>query len=97
MNKQHSISIAALLVASSAAFSAPATLTDWPHVKSVITKDAALEAQVAKIVAGMTLAQKIGQMTQPEIKKATPADVKQYYLGSVLNGGGLGRPPMRMG
>ena len=36
----------------------------------------------------MTLAQKIGQMTQPEIKTATPEQVTQYYLGSVLNGGG---------
>ena len=36
----------------------------------------------------MTLAQKIGQMTQPEIKTATPSDVTRYYLGSVLNGGG---------
>ncbi|HBF49390.1 MAG TPA: beta-glucosidase, partial [Massilia sp.] len=36
----------------------------------------------------MTLAQKIGQMTQAEIKTATPDDVKRYYLGSVLNGGG---------
>jgi beta-glucosidase len=36
----------------------------------------------------MTLAQKIGQMTQPEIKNVTPAEVTQYYIGSVLNGGG---------
>ncbi len=65
-----------------------APLTDWPRITSAIRKDAALEARVAGIVAGMTLAQKIGQMTQPEIKTATPADVTQYYLGSVLNGGG---------
>jgi beta-glucosidase len=65
-----------------------APLTDWPRPKSAIGKDAALEARVAAMVAQMTLAQKIGQMTQPEIKAATPADVKRYYLGSVLNGGG---------
>ncbi|HEU4852880.1 MAG TPA: glycoside hydrolase family 3 N-terminal domain-containing protein [Telluria sp.] len=67
---------------------APAKLADWPHVTSAVRKDPALEAQVAKIVAGMTLAQKVGQMTQPEIKKATPEDVRKYNLGSVLNGGG---------
>ena len=67
---------------------APAPLKDWPRLKSAIGKDAALEARVAAIVAGMTLAQKIGQMTQAEIKTASPADIKQYYLGSVLNGGG---------
>ncbi len=65
-----------------------APLADWPRPKSAIGKDAALEARVAAMVAQMTLAQKIGQMTQPEIKSATPADVTRYYLGSVLNGGG---------
>jgi beta-glucosidase len=65
-----------------------APLADWPRPKSVIGKDERLEARVAAIVANMTLAQKIGQMTQPEIKAATPQDVTRYYLGSVLNGGG---------
>ena len=36
----------------------------------------------------MSLAQKVGQMTQPEIKSITPDQVRQYYIGSVLNGGG---------
>ena len=75
---------AALILPAAAA----APLADWPQVRSAIGKDAALEARVKDIVGKMTLAQKIGQMTQPEIKTATPADVKQYYLGSVLNGGG---------
>ncbi|MBQ5964339.1 glycoside hydrolase family 3 protein [Massilia sp. ZL223] len=61
---------------------------DWPKIASAVKPDAALEKRVAGIVARMTLAQKIGQMTQPEIKTATPADVTRYYLGSVLNGGG---------
>lgn len=71
-----------------ATMAAAATLTDWPHIKSAIAKDPAMEARISKIVAGMSLQQKIGQMTQPEIKFATPADVKKYYIGSVLNGGG---------
>jgi len=73
------------------ALALPATaapLTDWPAVRSAIGKDAALEQRVRDIVGKMTLAQKVGQMTQPEIKSATPEDVKRYYLGSVLNGGG---------
>ena len=36
----------------------------------------------------MTLAQKVGQMVQPEIRTVTPEDVRRYYIGSVLNGGG---------
>lgn len=63
-------------------------LSDWPRVTSVIAPDAAQEAQIAAIVAGMTLAQKVGQMTQPNITAITPAEVTQYYIGSVLNGGG---------
>ncbi len=73
------------------ALALPATaapITDWPRVESAIGKDAALEQRVRDIVGKMTLAQKVGQMTQPEIKSATPDDVKRYYLGSVLNGGG---------
>ena len=50
--------------------------------------DAALEARVSSIVAGMTLEQKVGQMTQPDIRSVTPEDVRRYYLGSILNGGG---------
>ncbi len=65
-----------------------APLADWPHPRSAIAKDKALEARVAQIVGAMTLAQKVGQMTQPEIKSATPDDVTRHYLGSVLNGGG---------
>lgn len=65
-----------------------ATYTDWPAIASSIAKDAAMESRIAQIVAGMTLQQKIGQMTQPEIKSITPQQVTQYFIGSVLNGGG---------
>jgi beta-glucosidase len=65
-----------------------ATYTDWPAITSAIPKDPAMETRIAQIVAGMTLAQKIGQMTQPEIQSITPAEVTQYSIGSVLNGGG---------
>jgi beta-glucosidase len=63
-------------------------LTAWPHLTSAIAPDPALEARVRDIVSRMTLAQKIGQMTQAELKDVTPDDVRTYYLGSVLNGGG---------
>ena len=41
-----------------------------------------------KLLSGMTLEEKVGQMTQPEITAITPAEVGQYHIGSVLNGGG---------
>ena len=83
--------IAALLSAApcatfSTAHAAP--LADWPRISSAVRPDARLEARVKEIVGAMTLAQKVGQMTQSEIKTTTPDDVRRYYLGSVLNGGG---------
>ncbi|WP_248965041.1 glycoside hydrolase family 3 protein [Sphaerisporangium perillae] len=64
------------------------TLADWPKVESRIKKNPADEKRVAEILAGMTLAEKVGQMTQPEISAITPEEVAQYGIGSVLNGGG---------
>jgi beta-glucosidase len=61
---------------------------EWPTVTSDIPKDPAIEAAAADLLGKMTLAQKIGQMVQPEITAITPAEVKQYHIGSVLNGGG---------
>ena len=82
------LAAAAQLIAASA-MAAPASkapLSDWPRLKSAVAPDAALEARIREIVAGMTLEQKIGQMTQSEIKTTKPDDVRKYYLGSVLNG-----------
>lgn len=50
--------------------------------------DAVIEARIAAILSGMTLRQKIGQMTQADIRSITPDQVRQHYIGSVLNGGG---------
>lgn len=36
----------------------------------------------------MTLEQKVGQMTQADIRSVTPEEAQAYYLGSILNGGG---------
>ncbi|MYN38942.1 glycoside hydrolase family 3 protein [Duganella sp. FT109W] len=82
--------LAATLALGANVIAAPAAkpLADWPHVTSAVKQDARMEARIKEIVAGMTLAQKIGQMTQPEIKFSTPEDIRKYYIGSVLNGGG---------
>lgn len=87
INKHLSLAVI-LSLTSGMASAAPPRLMEWPHITSAIEKDAALERRVTQIVAGMTLQQKIGQMTQPEIKSVTPSQVTKYYIGSVLNGGG---------
>lgn len=48
-----------------------------------------IDARVDSLIADMTLAEKIGQMTQAEITGLKdPDDVANYFLGSVLSGGG---------
>lgn len=88
MIKNSCLIAAIALLHAGQAWSAPKPVAAWPHIRSAIAPDAALEAKVKSIVAGMTLAQKVGQMTQPEIKTVTPDQVREYYIGSVLNGGG---------
>ena len=65
----------------------PATAAIWPK-RAPPAADPAIEAKVRAIVAGMTLEQKVGQITQADIRSVTPDDVRKYYLGSILNGGG---------
>lgn len=60
----------------------------WPEVVSQIAPDPAIEAAVADLLAEMSLAQKVGQMVQAEIQAISPAQVKEFHIGSVLNGGG---------
>ena len=55
----------------------PAAAPTWPRADIPQTTDAALEARVHAIVAGMTLEQKVGQMTQPDIRSVTPDDVRR--------------------
>ena len=62
----------------------------WPQVKPAISavRSKRINAKVDELLSQMTLAQKVGQMTQAEISRVTPEQVRQYHLGSVLNGGG---------
>jgi beta-glucosidase len=48
----------------------------------------ASDAQAKRLLALMTLAEKIGQMTQPDIGALKdPADIENLFLGSLLSGG----------
>jgi len=46
------------------------------------------EDRIQGLLEQMTLAEKVGQMTQVEKDSLTPADVTDYAIGSVLSGGG---------
>lgn len=65
-----------------------AEISAWPARITSNAVDSKTESRIASIIAEMTLEQKIGQMTQAEIRYITPEEVRQYYIGSVLNGGG---------
>ncbi|HUP44122.1 MAG TPA: glycoside hydrolase family 3 N-terminal domain-containing protein [Thermoanaerobaculia bacterium] len=80
---------AALLVCSAAVAQMPEVHPEiWPQVPRALPRDAALEKRIDALMARMTLEQKVGQVIQPAITNVTPADVRNYHLGSVLNGGG---------
>ncbi len=61
---------------------------NWPRVANPIPAEPTLEEHLGSLLSRMTLEQKVGQMVQAEIQNVTPSDVRTYYLGSVLNGGG---------
>jgi len=64
---------------------------EWPTARSpsaISSPDT--EARIARILARMTLEQKVGQMIQADISAITPADLARYPLGSILAGGNSG-------
>jgi beta-glucosidase len=54
---------------------------------------AATKTQVETLLKSMTLAEKIGQMTQVDKRAVQPAEVRRWFLGSVLSGGGANPTP----
>ncbi len=76
------------LAAATLALSLAAVVTIETAPVPAQAKLLAFDAQVKALLAKMTLAEKIGQMTQPDqlfIKDR--ADIEKYFFGSVLSGG----------
>lgn len=48
------------------------------------------EAQIADLLARMSLERKVAQLIMPDISAITPKDVEKYRFGTVLNGGNSG-------
>lgn len=89
--------LAAMLLASGSAIAAPADHSStahpalWPaaHSPAAITS-VETERRIARMIAAMTLEQKVGQMIQADISAITPEDLARYPLGSILAGGNSG-------
>ena len=62
-------------------------LTVWPETTGGIPLDATIEARVDSVMAIMTVEEMVGQTIQADINSITPNDIRQYPLGSILNGG----------
>ena len=62
----------------------------WPRPASLPLVDAATEARIDALLARMSLEEKVGQVIQADITSVTPADLREYPLGSVLAGGNGG-------
>lgn len=89
MRKFGYLALAASAIAATAAWAAPAVKAPvpWPNVHSRVPYDPALEARITRIMARMSVEEKVGQIIQGDINFITPEDVKKYKLGSILAGG----------
>jgi beta-glucosidase len=63
----------------------------WPkaHSPAALT-DAKTEAMVSRLMAKMSLEEKVGQVIQGDIASIKPEDLRTYPLGSILAGGSTG-------
>lgn len=60
----------------------------WPKLDAAVSLDPAMEARITELMSRMTVADKVGQTIQGELRHLSPEDVRKYRIGSVLNGGG---------
>lgn len=66
----------------------PINPDNWPLQSPPIERDPAMEQKISDLISRMSVEQKVGQVIQPDIASVTPEQVRQYHIGSVLNGGG---------
>jgi len=57
----------------------------WPRTKTQVPSD---EERINEILTAMSIEDKVGQLVMAETRHVSPADVKRYRLGGILNGGG---------
>ena len=61
----------------------------WPApAHRTVAREAEADALADQLLTNMTLDEKVGQMIQADIASITPAQLRQYKLGSILAGGG---------
>lgn len=58
------------------------------HTEPAATMVTARNDRVARLLASMSLEDKVGQMMQPDTRHITPQQAAEYHIGSILSGGG---------
>jgi beta-glucosidase len=70
---------------------AEANARDWPVAASPSAiSDKATEKAISRLLAKMSLEEKVGQLIQADISAISPEDLTKYPLGSILAGGNSG-------
>ncbi len=59
----------------------------WPSTNGGLAIDPEIEAKVDELLSTLSDEELVGQVVQGDINSITPEEVRQYRLGSVLNGG----------
>lgn len=64
------------------------TPENWPQQAPVMVRDTDTEDRITDLLSRMSIEEKVGQIIQADIASVTPEEVRDYHLGSILNGGG---------
>ncbi|GLR48350.1 1,4-beta-D-glucan glucohydrolase [Sphingomonas astaxanthinifaciens DSM 22298] len=77
------------LGAAALALSSCASMGDGTAAPATASK-ANHEAEIASLISRMSVERKVAQLVMPDISTITPADVRRYRFGTILNGGNSG-------
>ncbi len=59
----------------------------WPEVKAGLAREPELENRIDELLSHMSNADKVAQIIQADMGSISPEEMKQYRLGSILDGG----------
>ena len=60
---------------------------DWSRTNTCKYSYGENDNLITELLSKMSIEQKVGQVIQGDLDFISPADVKKYHIGSVLNGG----------
>lgn len=78
------------LTPASVAEANPSSVADpavWPAVASPFAPSAEIEARIDRLLARMSVEEKVGQTIMADVASIKPSDLAAYPLGAILNGG----------